>query len=395
MNKEEYQISFNVPAFLGDAEQKSVWRTPPFKALIQHWWRIVVAKEKEHDYDCRKIRESEGRLFGHAWLDNGSWAMRSRVRIRLEQFKPGTLEKDKWQFNEKKVTHPEVGFGVGSDLYLGFGPLLYSKENKRTELKQAAIKAEEKNSLTLIYPKQNKETFKQIMQLIHWFGTLGGRSRNGWGSISLDLKSVGATPTSRSDREQLLDYAILLNGKADLTPFQRPLMDCLTLDWPHAIGQDEKGVLIWKTEACKTWMQVMRKMAEIKIGFRAESLPFKQNKDKTNPALDERHILSYPVTHHGVSGWAELDRHGKLKEDKRGYLIQKHRIANQLRFKVICQDHNFYGLLFHLPCTVPEELAKEVKGSRDVLNQQESIWRKVHQHLDQHLQRTGSLNNGI
>lgn len=398
MNKEDYQISFNLPAFLGDAEQKSSWRTPPFKALIQHWWRIVVAKE--HDYDWRKIRESEGRLFGHAWLkdNNGKdWAMRSRVRIRLEQLKPGTLEKDKWQFNEKKVTHCEVGFGVGSDLYLGFGPLLYSKENKRTALKQKAINAEEKNSLTLIYPKQNEEIFKQIMQLIHWFGTLGGRSRNGWGSIAVktvDLISVGATPSPRLNGTQLQDYSILLNGKADLAAVQKPLKHCLIEEWPHAIGEDEKGALIWKTESCKTWMQAMRKLAEIKIGFRAETLPFKQNKDKANPVLDERHILSYPVTHHGVSGWAELDRHSKLKEDKQGYLIQKHRIANQLRFKVIYHEHNFYGLLFHLPCSVPEELTKEVKGSRDVLNQQESIWRKVHQHLDQHLQRTGSLNNG-
>ena len=42
MKKEDYQISFNVPAFLGDAEQKSAWRTPPFKALIQQWWRVAV-----------------------------------------------------------------------------------------------------------------------------------------------------------------------------------------------------------------------------------------------------------------------------------------------------------------------------------------------------------------
>ena len=66
MKKEDYQISFNVPAFLGDANQESVWRTPPFKALIQHWWRIAVAKE--HNYSWQDIRETEGRLFGHAWL---------------------------------------------------------------------------------------------------------------------------------------------------------------------------------------------------------------------------------------------------------------------------------------------------------------------------------------
>ena len=371
MNKEEYQISFNVPAFLGDAEQKSVWRTPPFKALLQQWWRVVVAKE--HDYDWRNIRESEGRLFGHAWLDNGSWAMRSRVRIRLEQFKPGTLEKDKWQFNEKKVSHPEVGFGVGSDLYLGFGPLLYSKENKRTELKQTAIRAEDKNSLTLIYPKQNEETFKQIMQLIHWFGSSGGRSRNGWGSVAVktvDLTSAEATSTSLLESEPLQDYATLLNGKADFTPFQRPLIDCLTLDWPHAIGQDEKGLLIWKTETCNTWMQVMRKLAEIKIGYR-------KSLSVTNP-FDERQILALPVTHHTLKD---------LKND---------RVANQLRAKVIQHQGHFYGLIFHLPCKIPKTVSDKLKqpAAQNLLANQETVWRKVHRHLDQHLQRTGSLNNG-
>lgn len=386
MIRADYNVQFNCPAFLGDAEQQSAWRTPPFKALLQHWWRVAVAKQ--YDYDWQRVREAEGRLFGHAWLDNGSWAMRSRVRLKLASSDMGRLEKNKWQFNEQKVKHPEVGFGVGADLYLGFGPLLYAKESKKTELKQNAINAQDHNQLTLIYPKSEQTAFRQSLQLIQWFGTLGGRSRNAWGSIDLQEAGVGATPTSRP--VGLLNNATLLNGNAELGDFRRPLAECLKQEWPHAIGTDEKGVLIWKTEACTSWMAVMRKLAELKIGFRTEALPFKNNKDKANPVLDERHIVSYPVTHHGVAGWVELDRFGKLREDKRGNLIQKHRIANQIRFKVIKHQQHFYGLIFHLPCAVPEELAKEVKGSKDVLNQQITIWRKVHQHLDNHLQRTGS-----
>jgi CRISPR-associated protein Cmr1 len=311
-------------------------------------------------------------LFGHAWLDNGSWAMRSRVRIRLEHFNTGTLEKDKWQFNEKKVKHPEVGFGVGSDLYLGFGPLLYSKENKRTELKQKAIKAEEKNSLILIYPKQNEETFKQIMQLIHWFGTLGGRSRNGWGSIAVkavNLTSSGITPSLHLENEAQ-DYSILLSGKANLIAFQRPLKSCLTEEWPHAIGEDEKGVLIWKTEACNTWMQVMRQLAEIKIGYRTSL--------SVISSFDERQILALPVTHHTPRD---------LKND---------RVTNQLRVKLIKHQDRFYGLVFHLPCKIPKVVSDKLKqpAAQILLANQEAIWLKVHQYLDQHLQRTGSLNNG-
>lgn len=366
MNKEEYQISFNVPAFLGDAEQKSVWRTSPFKALIQHWWRIAVAKE--HDYDWRKIRESEGRLFGHAWLDNGSWAMRSRVRIRLAECKSGTLQT--WLKDDSKVKHPEVKFPVGSQLYLGYGPLDFKLGLKHSP----AIKSEEKNLLTLVYPKNDVMTFEQVMQLIHWFGTLGGRSRNGWGSVSVlkaDLTSVVATPFSRLSRvEQLQDYSILLDGKADLTAVRKPLKNCLTEEWPHAIGEDEKGVLIWKTEAFKSWMEVMRKVAEIKIGYRTSL-------SVTNP-FDERQILALPVTRHTPND---------LKND---------RVANQLRAKVIQHQGYFYGLIFHLPCKIPKTVSDKLKqpAAQNLLANQETVWRKVHRHLDQHLQRTGSLNNG-
>ena len=40
MQKLEYQVRFLIPAFLGNAEQSGQWRTPPFKALLRHWWRM-------------------------------------------------------------------------------------------------------------------------------------------------------------------------------------------------------------------------------------------------------------------------------------------------------------------------------------------------------------------
>ena len=43
MRKLEYQVTFNTPAFLGNADQQAQWRTPPFKALLRQWWRVVHA----------------------------------------------------------------------------------------------------------------------------------------------------------------------------------------------------------------------------------------------------------------------------------------------------------------------------------------------------------------
>ena len=41
MEKLEYKVSFLTPAFLGNAGQEGQWRSPPFKALLRHWWRVV------------------------------------------------------------------------------------------------------------------------------------------------------------------------------------------------------------------------------------------------------------------------------------------------------------------------------------------------------------------
>jgi CRISPR-associated protein Cmr1 len=38
MTETSYTVRFVTPAFLGDADQKGRWRTPPFKALIRQWW---------------------------------------------------------------------------------------------------------------------------------------------------------------------------------------------------------------------------------------------------------------------------------------------------------------------------------------------------------------------
>jgi len=349
MLREDYQISFNCPGFLGDAEQQSAWRTPPFKALLQHWWRIAVARQ--YGYDWQKIREAEGRLFGHAWLDNGNWAMRSRVKIRLEESRRGSLSS--WQKNsDPKVSHGKAQ--VGSQLYLGYGPLDYKKDNG---LKNSpAIKPTEENRLTLIYPEQEREIFQQVMQLIHWFGTLGGRSRNGWGSISL------AAPG-------LENYSLLLSGHAVLGDIQKPFQACLREEWPHAIGcDDENKVLLWKTAPCKNWMEVIKKLAEIKIGFRRQL-------SVTKP-FDERQILALPVTKHTPR---------ELAND---------RVANQIRFKVIENQNQCYGLIFHLPCKIPQEISKKLThpAAQNIIASQAIIWKKVHDYLDSanHLQRIGS-----
>src|SRR5690606_20265636 len=146
----EYRLQFLTPAFIGNAEQSAQWRTPPIKALLRQWWRVVVAAEL--NYDVREIHKREGELFGVAGDAKNS--RKSQVRIRLEHWNAGRLGKQGWE-KIGNVKHPEVRFPVGADLYLGYGPLAYNKHSKSAEIKNnAAIQAGENSVLRLACPER-------------------------------------------------------------------------------------------------------------------------------------------------------------------------------------------------------------------------------------------------
>ena len=363
MQQMEYQLKLLTPAFLGNAEQNGQWRTPPFKALLRQWWRIAVAKE--HDYDYVKVREAEGRLFGHAWLENDkdekgkNIASRvSKVRIRLDTWAEGNLQE--WA-NDPTVFHKEVGANgrnIGAHFYLGYGPLTYNKDKKKAALKDdaAAIDAGQKNTLRLIWPN-NEKTLSSIPQLIHWFGTIGGRSRNGWGSLDLN-----------SDKDT--DFTALDQNAPLLLSIARPLTQCLELEWPHAIGlSDDDKLLIWQTkEPRREWQGTMQDMARIKIEFRTQ---FRFNYGNNGP-FQERHLLAYPVTNHNVN---ELDK--------------SQRLANQLRFKVTQTSNGQYrGIAYHLPCRMPDTLVNKLRDDKwQDTKCQKQVWEKVHAVLDEQMKR--------
>jgi len=343
-----YRLRFNTPAFLGNAEQNAQWRTPPFKALLRQWWRVVCGIT-----DVARLREEEGRLFGAA-NDEGGGSQKSLLRLRLDAWSVGKL-RGGWG-SDPQVFHPEVGQNgrnVGAHLYLGYGPLVYQQG---THLKHnAAIQAGETNVLRLVWPGR-EGPLAELVQLLHWFGALGGRSRNGWGSLELEHLHTG------EGRGECAPMAPLAADHPLLRRVIRPLADCLRLDWPHALGLSDDGrPLIWQsTSAFATWREAMQALARAKIGFRGQFVlgapgPFEQ-----------RHLLAYPVTHHAVRAWGNQTR-----------------LANQLRFKVAMNsDGAFVARIFHLPCALPRELAQALGRSAPSPRQQADIWQQVHGWLD-------------
>lgn len=344
MKKLEYQVKFLTPAFLGNAEQSGQWRTPPFKALLRQWWRVAYAAEKKSAVRVDEMRQEEGLLFGHAWLENdhddrgGKVAARkSLVRMRLDSWDTGKLTN--WQALPT-ASHPEVRQAVGSDLYLGYGPLTLPRGERQPKLKaNAAIQAGESTMISLAIPDDHAPHFECALWLMHNYGTVGGRSRNGWGSFSLE-------PANEESRRAL---------EGHIVPTQ-DWIACLNTDWPHAIGQDEYP-LIWKTQPFNDWKALMKWLAEIKIGLRTQ---FKfPNVQPPHSAPLPRHWLSYPITRHTTRAW---DRNARL--------------PNTLRFKVRpAADGKVIGVIFHVPHLPPAAFHPDTNAIRNV-------WQQVHAFLD-------------
>jgi CRISPR-associated protein Cmr1 len=346
-----YTIRFVTPAFLGNAEQAGQWRTPPIKALLRQWWRVAYAADQRGAVDVAALRTAEGRLFGVA-ADGDGESRQSQVRLRLNRWDTGRLTD--WRgLDGERVLHPEVKgrdgrpAPVGAQLYLGYGPLTFAQG--QTALKaNAAIQAGEEATLGLAYPAGAEAArLDTALALMHRYGTLGGRSRNGWGSFLLTPVD-GGTPALAAS----LDHRLVADWQ-----------EALKLDWPYAIGRDATGPLIWQTEPLADWKLAMRRLAAIKIGLRTQKA-FRLDTGKNAATPELRHWLSYPVTNHNVVSWKERDGKRDL------------RLPNSLRFKVrVDGDGRLRGAVFHVPCRPPAQFKPDPKAI-------EAVWRQVHAYLD-------------
>jgi CRISPR-associated protein Cmr1 len=291
------------------------------------------------------MRQAEGRLFGVA-ADSEGDSRKSQVRLRLSRWDEGKLKT--WAgLDQERVPHPEVKnregrvTPVGAHLYMGYGPLVFAQG---TALKgRAAIQATEVADFSIAFPEGEEAVrLQNALALMNLYGTLGGRSRNGWGSFSLTAQ--GGTQSLAMALEPALSL---------------PWRDALVSDWPQAIGTNERGPLIWQTDPFEDWKKVMVHLAKIKIGLRTQRA-FEFPNEKPDGQVHDRHWLSYPVTRHEVFDWKK----------------QGLRLPNSLRFKVRPDaDGKLRGVIFHMPCLPPPAF----RPDRNAIVR---VWEMVHTHLD-------------
>ena len=359
-----YQVSFNTPAFLGNAEQQAQWRTPPFKALLRQWWRVVKAPQLKPPFNVDELRTAENALFGAASDDGAEKSHRSLVRLRLKHWEDGQLGNEKWPHREMR--NIQVGQGqVRADVYLGFGPIApASKKLNRPapSLERYALDPErQQNELVVGFDLKASDLqideVKRACNLASWFGGIGSRSRNGWGSISLLDGSTSRLPLSIADT----------NGIC------QPFASCFQYDWPHSIGEDAAGPLIWvgcrQGTPFKNWREAVYFLAELRRDVRAAAKRFGRNQD-----ISANQLIAYPVTKSNNTRWGNDAR-----------------MAGSLRLKVVKTGSGFVPVAVHLPTAVPKNLFAELSSGdqRWVKDHQIEVWAAAHRAIDEHMNRLG------
>ena len=313
-------------------------------------------------------------MFGHAWLTypkdskdskEKKWAAQARLKMKIDLWNEGDLNQLRYSTGSK-VKHPEVKFPIDPLLYLGYGPIEYDNQTKGIRLKTPPAIKENSTAIWSLYLRDSFEEnvfdeIKNTLRLIHLFGTIGGRSRNGWGALVLE--SVNG--------EKFFDLSSILDVKNGhsrkwLYNYAREWRIALKLDWCHAVGKDDEGLLFWRSkDDFPTWQEAMRHLAEVKIALRTQ-FHFRGAGPHSN--LCDRQILAYPVTKHSLKEWGSQGR-----------------LANQLFFKVHRVGERYVPIIVHLPHGIPEVLKERLsaKDKSGLSKREEEVWLKVHKVLDE------------
>ncbi|MCD6560252.1 MAG: type III-B CRISPR module RAMP protein Cmr1 [Deltaproteobacteria bacterium] len=331
----EFTVEVLTPMFLGGANGDAELRAAPLKNAVRYWWRITQG-ELSHE----KMLEKEQKLFGGV-TDK---ATRSLVDVVVTgSVRTGNVEEE--DFIGKKF-NPEAGHSVSLASYLGMGPIHF----KGKYMKKRILPAET-FSLTVSYPKENKENIIDALSLFAEFGSLGARSRNGWGSFNLLVMNDSI---SLSPRKKLLEKY----GEEVSKIFK------VGKKYPFKLGISNEQPLLWEIGMGNTWEDAMRLAGESYMDLRQQVLPFPQAPPN---GVQRRHILGYPVTKHKVKTWEENRKNGRM--------------PSQLRIIIRKTGNNYNAYFFHLPHKIP-------KPWDSSLGSELSVWQKIHNYLDENFERT-------
>ncbi len=222
MERIEATYRIVTPMFIGDANKEATCIRPPsFKGVLRFWWRALnwgsfYKQENGNETEALKaLHEEEVRLFGGSAEKGGQGCfLLSIQRGELSGQKVGNLHPNlkpskqvKNQY-EKMRTDPN---DMASARYLGYGLIVpfTTKDGDTKKIKSHAGQLDrtcldEDQCFTVLFLFRDKvdDSILSALKAIGLLGSMGSRSRHGFGSIALERIVCGNEETWTSPKNQ-------------------------------------------------------------------------------------------------------------------------------------------------------------------------------------------------
>ncbi len=195
----KYELEFITPAFIGGAEPSfAELRPASVVGMLRWWWRALNWSE-----ETKKLFNKESEIFGNQERAGALW-----VRVKGIVSEP-LRECKRWD------VHRHGGRDEGK-VYMGFGNIQYidfAKEDKYkpkfpymyeicdiNRFKKGSFTVRgflspgiQKAKLEFRFPEKLRKDIEALLYIVSRLGSLGGRSRRGWGSFYLKPTTNGSS----------------------------------------------------------------------------------------------------------------------------------------------------------------------------------------------------------
>ena len=171
---QEIKIDFELstPSFIRGYNSKPEFRMTSFIGVLRFWWRATNWK----NYDTsEKLSHAERELFGGTKRQSLLHFSLKEQKIELKNIQTG-------EYNKKnKNIRADVKEHIGLK-YLSYG--IFEDENEEGEF----IDSGSSGTISIYYTSLSDEQIESLiiaLKALHFFGGLGGNSRDGFGSFNL------------------------------------------------------------------------------------------------------------------------------------------------------------------------------------------------------------------
>jgi CRISPR-associated protein Cmr1 len=287
LEKVNFTCEVITPMFLGGADGKSAeLRTASIKGDLRFWWRALYGGD-----DINGMKKREGEIFG-------STEEKSNLIINIHN-RPKPVLNNLPKGEKFKASSNGKTFLLSIIDYLAYGLYEYKKGNGNIYNKEHFIP----NSKFEIEFKFNKQHEKEILNsfnVLVFFGGLGSRSRNGFGSF--DINDI--------------ENDLKINFKNNLSKFTA----------------FSKYSTLFLFNIHNSWVDAL---SEIGLAYKDARLSLESKHN-----FDKRALVAMPIE---VKGEKNISKHVKNGRHAKPYFLHVNKLKNgKFRGQILFMPYNYF-----------------------------------------------------